>query len=297
VTANTNRSRLVIAIVIVATVLIAEAVGAWLTGSLALLADAGHMASDLIGLIVALTATIIAARPANDRHSYGFQRTEVFGALINSVILLGVSAFVAVEAISRLLHPDAVDIPAVPLLIVAGIGLVANFAALMLLRGGAKSSINMRGAYLEVFGDLLGSIAVIIAGLVILTLGFNAADSIASLVIAAMIVPRALVLLRDVFRVLSQQTPRETDVQEIRRHILSKNGVVDVHDVHVWAVTTGKHIFSAHVVCDEEVFDAGNADRLLDELTRCMSGHFDVEHSTFQLEPVSHAAHETDQHA
>ena len=165
----------------------------------------------------------------------------------------------------------------------------------MLLRGGAATSLNMRGAYLEVFGDLLGSITVIVASIVILTTGFAPADAIASLVIAAMIIPRAVSLLSDVIRVLLQQTPVDTDVAQIRNHILEAEGVVDVHDVHVWAITSGAPVFSAHVVVSTELFAEGGTGALLDELGGCLNGHFDVAHSTFQLEPAEHAAHE-DQH-
>ncbi|CAD6001069.1 cation diffusion facilitator family transporter [Agreia sp. COWG] len=294
--ASTDRKRLGFAIGIVALVLVVEVAGAALTGSLALLADAGHMVSDLIGLIVALVASIIATRPATDRHSFGFQRVEVFAALFNGVVLVGVAVFVAVEGVSRLLSPAQTSITPIPLLVVAVIGLLANFGALMLLRGGAASSLNMRGAYLEVFGDLLGSITVIAAALIIMATGFAPADAIASLVIAAMIVPRAVSLLRDVFRVLLQQTPVDTDVEQIRAHILAEEGVVDVHDVHVWAVTTGRNIFSAHVVVDQGVFGRGDTGLMLDRLSTCLAGHFDVEHSTFQLEPTEHAGHEQHLH-
>ena len=295
--ATSNKRRLIIAIVLVASVLGVEIVGAIMTGSLALLADAGHMASDLIGLLVALSATIIAARPATDRFSYGFARAEVFGALINGLILMGVALYVAFEAITRLVRGDEHSISGGLLLTVAIIGLVANFIALMVLRDSAKTSITMRGAYLEVLGDLLGSVAVIIAALVILTTGFFAADAIASLLIAAMIIPRAFLLLRDTVRVLSQETPAQTDVQAIREHVLSKPGVLDVHDVHVWAVTTGKHVFSAHVVVDDVVFETGQTDELLDQLGRCLNEHFDLDHSTLQLEPKRHAEHESTQHS
>jgi cobalt-zinc-cadmium efflux system protein len=291
-----NRSRLTIAIAIVATVLVVEAVGAFFTGSLSLFADAGHMLSDLIGLIIALVATIVAARPANDRHSYGYQRAEVFGALANSLILIVVAVFVTFEAVTRLISSEPGEVRGGLMLIVACIGLVANFASLMILRGGAKSSINMRGAYLEVLGDLLGSIAVILAAIVILTTGFEKADAIASLLIAAMIVPRAISLLRDVVSVLSQSTPSAMDVQAIRTHILEEPGVVDVHDVHVWAITSGQYVFSAHVVVAREVFERGETGPLLDSLGACLTAHFDVEHSTFQLEPAEHARHEDQQH-
>ena len=273
-----------------------EVAGAWLSGSLALLADAGHMLSDLIGLIIALIAVIVAARPATDRQTYGYQRVEVFAALINGVILLVVAASVTVEAIGRLVAPEPDEVQGGLPLVIAVVGLVANSAALLVLRGGAKDSINMRGAYLEVFGDLIGSVAVIVAAVVLLTTGFEQADAVASLFIAVLIVPRAFVLLRDVMRVLSESAPAETDVAEIREHILRTRGVVAVHDVHVWAITSGSHVFSAHVEVEPEVFASGRTGELLDELGGCLSDHFDVAHSTFQLEPAGRAEHEQPQH-
>ena len=291
----TNRTRLMVAIGIVAVFLVVEVVGAALSGSLALLADAGHMLSDAFGLTVALIALVIAARPATDRQTFGYQRAEVFGALINGVILSVVAVFVAIEGIGRLLAPSDVEVLSTPMLVVAVIGLGANVASMLVLRGGSDKSIGMRGAYLEVLGDFFGSITAIIAGLVILFTGFVQADAIASLVIAALIVPRAFTLLRDVFHVLSESVPRNMDVETIRRHMLETPGVVDVHDVHVWAITSGAPVFSAHVVVTKELFESGGTGALLDELGGCLSGHFDVEHSTFQLEPAEHAAHE-DQH-
>jgi cobalt-zinc-cadmium efflux system protein len=291
-----NRNRLLIAIGIVATVLVVEVVGAWLSGSLSLLADAGHMLSDLTGLIVALMATIVAARPPSDRQTFGYQRAEVFGALINGLILLAVAVSVTVGAINRLLSAAEAEVQSIPMLVVAVIGLVANAAALLLLRPAAGHSINMRGAYLEVLGDLIGSVTVIVAAVVILFTGFVPADAIASLLIAALIVPRAFLLLRDVVRVLSEAAPADTDVAEIRDHIRGTNGVVAVHDVHVWAITSGAPVFTAHVVVAAEIFSSGKTGELLDELSGCLSKHFDVEHSTFQLEPAEHAAHEDELH-
>jgi cobalt-zinc-cadmium efflux system protein len=291
-----NRARLGIAIAIVASVLVVEVVGAWVSGSLALLADAGHMLSDLIGLVIALIAAFVAARPATDRQTYGYQRVEVFAALVNGVILLAVAASVTVEAVGRLLATRPADVQSGPMLVVAVIGLVANLAALLVLRGGSRDSMNLRGARLEVFGDLLGSIAVIVAAVVLIVTGFEQADAIASLVIAAMIVPRAFLLLRDVMRVLSESAPADTDVAEIREHILRTHGVVAVHDVHVWAITSGSHVFSAHVEVEPEVFASGRTGELLDELGGCLDEHFDVEHSTFQLEPAGHGDREHAHH-
>jgi cobalt-zinc-cadmium efflux system protein len=293
---SANRSRLLIAIGIVSIVLVVEIIGGVLSGSLALLADAGHMFSDLTGLIVALAATIIAARPATDVQTFGHRRAEVFGAGVNGAILVVVVVFVVIEAVRTLLAPERAEVQAPVMLAVAVIGGAANVAAMLVLRGGAKDSINMRGAYLEVLGDLVGSVAVLIAGLVILFTGFAPADAIASLAIAALILPRAFSLLRDVMRVLSQSVPRGTDVALIRQHVLETEGVVAVHDVHVWSISPGANVFSAHVVVEQRVFESGSADRLLDQLSGCLSDHFDVAHSTFQLEPAEHADHEGHQH-
>ena len=293
---SANRSRLGIAIGIVSVVLVVEFIGGLLSGSLALFADAGHMLSDLTGLVVALVATILAARPATDTRTFGHRRTEVFAAFINAAILLAVVGFIVVEAVRRLVNPATDGVQAPLMLVVAAVGAIANTVSLLVLRGGAKDSINMRGAYLEVLGDLFGSIAVIVAAVIILLTGFERADSIASLVIAALILPRALSLLRDVVGVLSQGTPRGTDVALIREHVLAKSGVVSVHDVHVWSITPGLDVFSAHVVVEQRVFSENRTDSLLDALSECLAEHFDVAHSTFQLEPEEHADHEIEQH-
>ena len=291
-----NTVRLAIALAITASVLVVEIVGAAISGSLALLADAGHMGSDVLALIIALLASAVAARPATDRQTFGFQRAEVLGALANGLLLSGVAVFIAIEGIRRLIEPGRAEVAAVPMLIVAVIGLAANVAALLVLRGGASTSINMRGAYLEVLGDALGSVAAIVAGAVLLLTGFVQADAIASLVIAALIVPRALSLLRDVIRVLSESAPRGTSVAEIREHLLAVDGVVGVHDVHVWAITSGAPVFTAHVIVEPAIFSQGRAGGLLDELSVCLAEHFDVAHSTFQLEPAGREHVETEHH-
>jgi cobalt-zinc-cadmium efflux system protein len=297
---STDRRRLVIAIAIIGAFLVVQVVGGLLSGSLALLADAGHMTSDLLGLVIALGAALVAARPANDRQTYGFRRFEVFGALANGVILVVVAVTVSAGAIGRLVsgaEGEEREVSGGLMLAIALVGLAANIAAMLVLRSGAKGSMNVRGAYLEVLGDTVGSALVIAAAVVILFTGWNAADAIASLAIAVLIVPRAAMLLRDVMRVLSQSTPAETDVAEIRDHILRTRGVVAVHDVHVWAITTGAHVFSAHVEVEPDVFADGRVGALLDELGGCLSDHFDVEHSTFQLEPSGRGRHEHATHA
>lgn len=297
--ATANRTRLWGAIAIIGAFVVVQVVGGLLSGSLALLADAGHMTSDLIGLVVALVAAFVAARPATDRQTYGFRRAEVFGALINGVILIVVAVSVTIGAIGRLAsgaEGEAHEVQGGLMLAVAIVGLAANIAAMLVLRGGAKDSINLRGAYLEVLGDTIGSALVIVAAIVILLTGWNAADPIASLGIAVLIVPRALSLLRDVVRVLSEGAPAETDVAEIREHILRTPGVVAVHDVHVWQITSGQPVFTAHVEVEPEVFETGRTGALLDELGGCLSEHFDVAHSTIQLEPGGRAEQEQGSH-
>ena len=284
----TDRRRLAIALAIVVGVLVAEIVGVALSGSLALLADAGHVASDAIGLVVALVASTVALRPPTDRHTFGFQRVEVLAALLNGALLVVVAVGVAIEGVRRLLVPGEAHVAGLPLLIVAVVGLVANAIALLVLRGGDRSSLNLRGAYLDALGDLLGSMAAVVAGIVILTTGFLPADALASLLVAALILPRAVGLIRDVIRVLTESAPRDTDVDEIRLHLTETPGVVNVHDVHVWAITSSAPVFTAHVECDPAVFERGETGELLDRLGECLSGHFDVAHSTFQLEPAGH---------
>lgn len=285
-----NRARIIWALGIIAVFLVVQIIGAFISGSLALFADAGHMASDLVGLVIALVALSIALKPATQRHTFGFRRFEVLGALANALILLGVALTVGITAIGRLLAGSSTtEVESVPMLVVAIIGLVANVAALLVLRGGQKDSINLRGAYLEVFADTLGSIAVIVAAVIIMATGFVEADSIASLLIAVMILPRAISLLRDVAEVLTQRAPREADTNLIRKHILEQPGVLDVHDLHIWSITTGESVFTVHVVVEDEVFRAGKTGELLHTLSSCLSEHFDVEHSTFQFEPPEHA--------
>ncbi|WP_438352632.1 cation diffusion facilitator family transporter [Microbacterium sp. CJ88] len=287
-----NRRLLAVSLAITSVVMVVQIVGAIVSGSLALLADAVHMFTDAAALVIALVASIVAARPANDRRTFGYQRAEVFGALINGVILIVLSVWVAIEGVQRLLAPAEAEVAGGPMLLIAIIGLIANAVAMWLLSAAQKHSINVRGAYLEVLGDLLGSAMVIIAAIVILVTGWARADAIASLLIAAMIVPRAIGLLREVASVLSEAAPQGMHVQEIRDHILGTPGVVDVHDVHVWQLTRGAPVFTAHVVVDAAALQHGRAGGILSSLQDCLAHHFDVAHSTFQLEPAGHPENE-----
>jgi cobalt-zinc-cadmium efflux system protein len=271
-----------------------QVAGAFLSGSLALLADAGHMLSDAAGVSIALLAAWIAARPPSVRRTYGYQRAEVLAALANAVLLVVISAVIFLEALRR--FAEVPEIQTGTMLLAAALGAAANLACLLILRGGHTESLNVRGAYVEVLGDLLGSLAVIAAAVVIALTGFRQADAIASILIALMILPRAWSLLREVLNVLLEATPKGVDVDTVREHILGAAGVVDVHDIHIWTITSGVPVFSAHVVVEDEVLNADGLDEVLDRLTSCLGDHFDTGHCTFQLEPASHAVHETRHH-
>lgn len=283
-----HRRLLTVSLSLTVVVMVVQVVGAILSGSLALLADAAHMFTDASALVIALIATAVAARPADDRRTFGYQRAEVFGALINAVILSVLMVVVAIQGIQRLLDPGEVEVAGPLMLVVAVIGMVANAISMWLLSRAQRTSINVRGAYLEVMGDLIGSVLVIIAAIVIVTTGWMPADAIASLLIAVMILPRAISLLREVFSVLAESAPKGMSVTEIRDHLKRYQGVVDVHDVHVWQLTRGAPVFTAHVTVDSGMFAAGGSAALLAQLQTCLAEHFDVEHSTFQLEPADH---------
>ncbi|MDL5350577.1 cation diffusion facilitator family transporter [Microbacterium sp. zg-YB36] len=287
-----NRRLLAVSLTITSVVLVAQVVGAIFSGSLALLADAGHMFTDAAALVIALVASTVAARPADDRSTFGYQRAEVLGALANAVILIALSVWIAIEAVQRLMRPEQPEVAGGLMLVVAIVGLIANAVALWLLSGAQRHSINVRGAYLEVLGDLLGSAAVIVAAVIIVLTGWTQADAVASLLIAAMIVPRAISLLREVASVLGESVPRGMQVAQIRTHILETPGVVDVHDVHVWQLTRGAPVFMAHVVVEDACLADGRAIGILTRLQECLSDHFDVAHSTFQLEPAGHIEHD-----
>ena len=281
-----SRRLLAISLTLTATVMIVQVVGALLTGSLALLADAAHMFTDASALVIALIAATVAARPADDRRTFGYQRAEVFGALINAVILIALATVVAVQGVQRLLNPSEVEVAGGLMLVVAVVGLVANAVSMWLLSRAQRTNLNVRGAYLEVMGDLLGSLMVIIAACVILVTGWMPAEALASLFIAAMIIPRAFVLLKEVFSVLAESAPKGMAVGEIRTHLLGYDGVVGVHDVHVWQLTRGAPVFTAHVSVRPDLLADGRSAALLSEMQACLADHFDVAHSTFQIEPA-----------
>ncbi|MDG4865539.1 cation diffusion facilitator family transporter [Streptomyces sp. T-3] len=284
------RGRLRIALMITLTVMVVEIVGGIVADSLALVADATHMATDALGLGMALLAIHFANRPPSENRTFGYARAEILAALANCLLLLGVGGYVLYEAIERFVTPAETR---GGLAIVFGvIGLVANMISLSLLMRGQQESLNVRGAFLEVLADALGSATVIVSALVIIFTGWQAADPIASLVIGLMIVPRTVKLLRETLNVLLEAAPKGVDMAEVRAHIVELPGVEDVHDLHAWTITSGMPVLSAHVVVSHEMLDAVGHEKLLHELQGCIGDHFDVEHCTFQLEPSGHAAHE-----
>jgi cobalt-zinc-cadmium efflux system protein len=289
-----HRRRLAIALSIAAGVFALEVVGAAITGSLALLADAGHVFTDMFGVGFALIAATMAQRPPTLRRTYGWQRLEVVAAAFNALLLIGVGLYVAYEGIRRLFEPQAVE--ADLMLVVAVIGLIANFVSLRVLTAGKDESINVRGAYLEVLGDLLGSLAVVAAAGVIVLTGWDRADPVASLAVAALILPRSLRLLREALRILLESAPEDLDVADVRSHLTEVPGVLDVHDVHVWTITSGVPALTAHVVVDRATLDECGPSSMLDQLQGCARRCFEIEHTTFQVEPADHLGHEAGAH-
>jgi cobalt-zinc-cadmium efflux system protein len=289
-----HRQTLVTVLALTTLVAVGEVIGAVITGSLVLFADAAHMAADAAGLGLSLFAAFAAARPPTERRTFGYARAEILAAMANAVLLLAMAGFILYEAIQRLVSPEAVGSG---LLIVFGvIALAANAVSLLLLRQGQAESLNLRGAFLEVASDTLGAAAVIVTGVIIATTGFTRADPIASLVVGLLILPRTWRLLRETVDVLLEASPRGMDLNEVRRHMTTLTGVRDVHELHAWTITSGLPVLSAHVVVDPELFDDGRCFSMLDRLQDCLRGHFDVEHSTFQLEPAGHASHEHPMH-
>ncbi|WP_121254275.1 cation diffusion facilitator family transporter [Nocardioides ferulae] len=287
-----DRGRLRLVLAITAVVLVVELVGAWIAGSLALLADAAHMATDAAAVVVALAASHLASRPAGPRSTFGWHRAEVLAALANALVLLGVCCYLAYAGTSRLLDPGEAHVAAGPMLGFAVVGLLANLVSLLVLSRSRTGSLNLRAASAEVMADALGSVLAIAAAAVIWVSGFQQADPIASLVIAALILPRAFALLREAGVVLLEIAPQGLDLDAVRSHLLGSPGVVDVHDLHAWTITSGMPSLSAHVTVTDETLAARGLGAVLDDLCACLGEHFEVRHATFQVEPVSHRAHE-----
>ncbi len=292
-----HRKRIAIALAITSTIFVAEVFGSIITGSLALLIDAAHMLTDLLGLTMALVAAALAGRPASSKRTWGFARAEVLAAMAQATVLLAVGLFVFVEGVQRLFAPP--EIASGELIIFGAIGLAANIASLLVLSGSRTGNLNLRAAFLEVLNDALGSVAVIVGAVVIMLTGFTQADAIAAMLIGALIIPRTLKLLKETIDVLLESTPAGLNLDDVREHILQLPHVAGVHDLHASQVATGLPVISAHVVVRDECFQDGHAPQILDSLQACVADHFNVaiDHSTFQLEPVSHQEHEQALHA
>jgi cobalt-zinc-cadmium efflux system protein len=292
--AERDERRLAVALSLLGAFLVGEVIAAVLAHSLALLADAGHMVTDVLALAAAIVAARLARRPAEGHWTFGLARAEILSAAANGITLLVVTALVVVEAIRRLIHP--VHVAGATLIVVGAVGLVINLIAASVLHGTERESMNVQGAIAHVVTDAYGFAAAVIAGVVVVTTGWDRADPVASLLVAALLLRAARGLLRDSGRVLLEAAPSELDLALVRRHLVESAYVVDIHDLHVWTVTSGLPALSVHVVIADECFTTGSAPQVLDELQACLAGHFDVEHSTFQLEPAGHADHEFDHH-
>lgn len=291
---DADRRYLWMALSLLGAFLIAEVIVAFISGSLALLSDAGHMLSDVLALAAALWAMNLASRPARGRWTFGWKRAEILSAAGNGVTLLVVSVVVGLEAIRRLADPPEVEGGLV--LIVALVGIAVNVVVAWLVAKANRSSLNVEGAYQHILTDLYGFIGTVVAGAVILLTGWTRADAIASLIVVALMLYAAWGLLRDSGHILLEGAPNNVDLDDLRRHLLQNHGVVSVHDLHVWTVTSNLPAVSVHVVLEDECFSAGMAPQMLDTLQGCLRGHFDLEHSTFQFEPAGHSAHEHQTH-
>ncbi|MFM8305351.1 MAG: cation diffusion facilitator family transporter [Actinomycetota bacterium] len=278
-----HRGRLQLAFVAIALFFVVQVVVAVATGSLALLSDAGHMLTDTVGLGLALAAIAIAARAARDRgRTYGLYRLEVLAALANAFLLVGVAGYVLVEAARRI--GDHPDVPGTPVLVMGCVSLVVNLGVLALLREGSRESMNVRGAYLEVLADSLGSFGVVVAAVVLIVFAWEPIDAIVGVAIGLFMLPRALRLAWDALRVLSQIAPAHVDVDALTADLEAIPGVVDVHDVHVWTLTSAMDVATAHLMVTTDTDHHG----VLDAARALLADGYGVAHATLQIEPEDH---------
>lgn len=283
-----HRGRLIAAFAVIAGFFVVQLVAALWTNSLALLSDAGHMLTDVVGIGMALAAIQLAThferRTAGTRssHTFGLYRLEILAAFVNALLLFAVALWVVVEAVRRIgAEPEVMG---VPMLVVAVLGLLANLVAFVLLREGAEESLNVRGAYLEVLADTVGSVGVIVAAVVLQVFGWTWIDAAVGAAIGLWILPRTWRLGRSAVRILVQAAPEEIDLDALAADLAAIDGVVDVHDLHVWTLTSDMDAATAHLVA------AGGADhhRVLDAARACLADRYGVAHGTFQVEPVDH---------
>lgn len=276
--AGRHKSRLVWALGLTLTYMVAEVIGGLITGSLALLADAAHMLTDAGGLALALFAIRFAERPATPQKTYGYLRAEILSALANAVVLLILTVYILYEAYQRFIDPP--EILGWPMLLVAAVGLVVNLISMRLLAGGSSESLNVQGAYFEVLSDLLGSLGVIVAALIVMATGWRLIDPVVGAGIGLFIVPRTWNLLRQATHILLEGTPPEVDVNLLEQRLREIPGVSGVHDVHVWTITSGFDAMSGHLV----VADMGDAAQILRAARKAMAEKFKIDHVTIQIE-------------
>lgn len=273
--------RLTLALVVTAAYMVVQIVVGIAAGSLALLSDAAHMGTDVLGLGLALAAVLLANRPAATQRTYGNYRLEVLAAVINGLLLFGAAAYVFVEAVRRLADPS--EVAGVPVLVTAVFGLVVNIVSLRLLAAGARESLNVKGAYLEVMADMIGSIGVIIAALVVWLTGWVYADTIVAAAIGLFILPRTYVLMRHALRILMEVAPPEIDVDAVERRLRGIDGVADVHDLHIWTITSGIEAASVHVLVTDDALLHPVLDAAREVLREA-----GVTRPTVQVEPIDH---------
>ena len=280
-----HTNRLVAAFALIAGIFVVEAVAAVVTGSLALLSDAAHMLTDVLGVGMALAAITLASRGSARRgRSFGLYRLEILAALANAVLLFGVAAYVVIEAVDRVRDDARTELPTTAVLVVATVGLLANGAAFLLLREGAEESLNVRGAYLEVVADLLGSAIVIAATAVLAVTGWTWIDAVAGAVLGLWILPRTWRLAGDALRVLLQAAPAGIDLAAVHADLAALPSVVDVHDLHVWTLTSEMDVASAHLM----VAAGGDTHAVLDQARQLLADRYAVTHATLQVEPDDH---------
>ncbi|MBB5647076.1 cation diffusion facilitator family transporter [Pedobacter cryoconitis] len=276
--ASKNKGRLKIVLGFTLLYLIVEVIGGIMTKSLALLADAGHMLTDVGGLALALVAINYAERKATTERTYGYYRAEILAALANAVVLIGISIYILYEAYLRFLDPPKVE--SKEMIAVAAVGLVVNIAGMLVLRKSSGESLNMKGAYFEVLSDMLTSIGVIAAGIIMLTTGWYYADPLLSAGIGLFILPRTWILLKESIGILLEGTPKDVNMAELRSSILLVEGVADLHDLHVWVLTSGVNAMTAHVVLKE----GAGGKQVLSALQKHIKENFKISHTTLQLE-------------
>lgn len=273
-----NKRRLTIVFAMTGVYLVAEIIGGLLTGSLALLADAGHMLTDVAALGLALFAIKLAERPATAARTYGYYRVEILAAFVNSIALIGIAAYILYEASRRIAKPPEVDTGG--MLAVASVGLLVNLGGIVLLRKASHESLNIKGAYLELLADTVSSVGTIAAAIIMITTGWVYADAVVSVGIGLFILPRTWVLLRDAIGILLEGTPSDINLGALREAIEQLEGVAGVHDLHVWTLTSGVHAMSAHVVLSDE----GTHEGVLTAVQNRVSRDFRIAHVTVQVE-------------